>query len=135
MVLHLRVIHDVLPARAGQDDVRQAQPGELDHGGVDGVELSRDIGSGSRPVGTEDVAAAQHVELRQIAGGHAVADRRLAAGEAVAQAIAVAGVGVRAAEKGRGLKLDQVGESLGQIGLLPRDEGFPALAGFLSRVV
>ena len=104
----------------------QAQAGELDHRGVDGVQMSRDVGAGGRPVGIEDVAAAEHVELRQVAGGNAEVDRRLAAGEAVPQHVAVVVVRVRPAEHGRRLELDQVGEPLGQVRFLPREKHFAA---------
>ena len=49
--------------------MRQAQAGELDHRGVDGVQMARDVGGGGGPVGIEDVAAAEHVELARLPAG------------------------------------------------------------------
>ena len=65
---------------------------------------------------------AEHVELVEVAGGDAEIDRRLAAAEAVPQFVAVLVERIRPAEHGGGLELDQVGEPLGQVGLLPREE-------------
>jgi hypothetical protein len=92
--------------------MRKPHAGELNHGRVDGMKLRRNIRGGRRPVGIQDVSAAQHVELREISCRHLVRNRRFAARKTVPQKIAVARVRVRATEHGRRLKLDQIGKPL-----------------------
>ncbi len=119
--LHLGVVHQVLPTHAGQCDMRQAQPCQTHHRRIDLVQVLGNVRARRGPVGIQNVAGSEHVELVLVPIRNTKVDLQHAARKAMPQLIPIFVIGISAAQHGCGLKLDQVGEPLGEISFLPRD--------------